>query len=209
MILHGPNPSPFARKAIVVLEEKGIAYEQVMATPFPKTPELLKMHPMGKVPILETDDGTYIPDSSVICAYLERAHPEPALYPADPKDFARALFIEEYADTRIVESVGQIFFEKFVKPNVFKQDTDEEKVKDLLENQLPPTMDYLESQIAKGSETLLDTFSIADVALGAHLGGMRFAGMELDGDRWPGVVGYVEALWARPSFVKAMGGGTA
>jgi len=204
MILHGPTPSPFARKALVALEEKGITYEQVSIVPFPKTPELLKMHPMGKIPILELDDGTYIPDSSVICAYLERAHPKPALYPADAKDFARALFIEEYADTRIVEVIGQIFFEKFVQPNIFKQDTDEEKVKDLLENQLPPVMDYLESQIPKGSKTLLDSFGIADIALGAHLGSMRFAGLELDGDRWPGVVGYVNALWERPSFAKVM-----
>ncbi len=204
MILHGPTPSPFARKALVALEEKGITYEQVSIVPFPKTPELLKMHPMGKIPILELDDGTYIPDSSVICAYLERAHPKPALYPADAKDFARALFIEEYADTRIVEVIGQIFFEKFVQPNIFKQDTDEEKVKDLLENQLPPVMDYLESQIPKGSKTLLDSFGIADIALGAHLGSMRFAGLELDSDRWPGVVGYVNALWERPSFAKVM-----
>jgi len=205
MILHGATPSPFARKALVVLEEKGIAYEQVQATPFPKTPELLKMHPMGKIPILELDDGTFIPDSSVICAYLQRAHPEPSIVPEDPKDFARVLFIEEYADTKIIESVGQIFFEKFVKPNVFKQETDEERVKDLLENVMPPTMDYLESQIAKGSETFLDTFSIADAALGAHLGGMHYAGIEIDGDRWPGVAGYAKALWARPSFKKVMG----
>ena len=102
--------------------------------------------------------------------------------------------------------MGQIFFEKFVKPNVFKQETDEERVKDLLENALPPTMDYLESQIGKGSETLLDTFSIADASLGAHLGGMRFAGVALDADRWPGVASYAEKLWARPSFAKAMGG---
>ena len=204
MILHGPNPSPYARKALVALEEKGIAYEQVSTVPFPKTAELLKMHPMGKVPILELEDGTFVPDSSVICAYLERAHPAPALYPADAVDFARALFIEEYADTRIVEVIGQIFFEKFVQPNIFQQDTDEEKVKDLLENQLPPVMDYLESQISKGSKTLLDGFGIADIALGAHLGGMRFAGLELDGDRWPGVVGYVNALWERPSFAKVM-----
>jgi len=205
MILHGATPSPFARKALVVLEEKGIAYEQVQATPFPKTPELLKMHPMGKIPILELDDGTFIPDSSVICAYLQRAHPEPSIVPEDPMDFARVLFIEEYADTKIIESVGQIFFEKFVKPNVFKQETDEERVKDLLENVMPPTMDYLESQIAKGSETFLDTFSIADAALGAHLGGMHYAGIEIDGDRWPGVAGYAKALWARPSFKKVMG----
>ena len=109
-------------------------------------------------------------------------------------------------DTRIIDSVGQIFFEKFVKPNVFQQETDEERVKNLLENELPPTMDYLESQIGKGSETVLDTFSIADVALGAHLGGMHYAGVEFDHDRWPGVAGYAKALWARPSFAKVMGG---
>ena len=81
MIIHGIAPSPFVRKVMAACEEKGLSYEDKVLIPFPKTPELLKMNPLGKIPILEIADGTYIQDSSVICAYLEKVHPKPALLP--------------------------------------------------------------------------------------------------------------------------------
>ena len=90
MKLYGANGSPFFRKARVVLEEKGIPYETENLVPVPKTPELLAMHPLGKIPILR-DGEVVVPDSSVICAYLEKKHPSPALYPADPADLTRPL----------------------------------------------------------------------------------------------------------------------
>ena len=40
-------------------------------------------------------------DSSVICAYLERIHPMPALYPMDPVEYAKALWFEEYGDSEL------------------------------------------------------------------------------------------------------------
>ena len=58
MKLYGAVPSPFARKCLVALEEKGIAYELENMAPFPKTEELLSMHPMGKIPILKDGETT-------------------------------------------------------------------------------------------------------------------------------------------------------
>lgn len=205
MIVYGATPSPFYRKVAVAFEEKGLSFDRKDMAPFPKTPELLAMHPLGKIPILE-DGGTFIPDSSVICAYLERVHPEPSLYPSDPKDFARALFLEEYADTKGAEVIGGIFFERFVKPNLFQQETDEARVSELVENDLPGVLDYVESQIPEGRDTLLDEFSIADVAFGAHLGGLLFANIEIDASRWPRTAAYLKAVLARPSFQKVMAG---
>src|SRR5258705_9510740 len=87
--------------------------------PVPKTPELLAMHPMGKIPILR-DGDVVVPDSSVICAYLERVQPSPALYPQDAAEFAAALFLEEYADTRMSEIIGGVAFETFVRAQILK-----------------------------------------------------------------------------------------
>jgi glutathione S-transferase len=204
MRLYGATPSPFFRKCVVVLEEKGIPYDVENLAPFPKTDELMSMHPMGKIPILR-DGDTVVPDSSVICAYLERKHPSPSIYPEDPAEFARALFIEEYCDTKVVEGVGQIFFERFVKPNVFQQETDEARVSELLATDVPPVLDWLEKQLPGDGDTLLSRFSIADAALGAHLGGLHFANERLDTARWPRLAAYLETLFARPSFKTAMG----
>jgi len=202
MILHGATPSPFYRKVVVVLEEKGVPYSTKNTAPFPKTPELLERHPLGKIPFLEVD-GTFIADSSVICDYIDRAHPEKPMVPADPKQAARALWLEEYADTKFNEAVGGIFFERFVKPNVFKQDTDEKQVQNLVENALPEPLDYLESQVPDEG-WLVGEFSIADATVGNLLGSLQFARVELDGKRWPKLAAYQKRLFARPSFQKAL-----
>jgi len=203
MKVYGASQSPFVRKVRVVLEEKGIPYEIEHLVPIPKTPELLALHPMGKIPILR-DGGVVVPDSSVICAYLEKKHPSPALLPAEPAELAKALFLEEYADTRANETIGGIFFERFVKPNILRQATDEARVRELQERGLPPLLDYLESQAPEDRDSVLARFSIADAALGAQLANLGAAGVEIDAKRWPRTVRYLQALLERPSFKTAM-----
>ena len=202
LILHGGTPSPFMRKVRVALLEKGLAFENKDLVPFTKTPELLAMHPLGKIPVLE-HDGTIIPDSSVICAYLERIHPEPRLYPEDPKDYARALFLEEYADSRLAEAIGPVLFERFIRPNIFKQETDAERVREALENEIPPAFDWLEGQLSGGETLAGPRLSIADVAVGAQLQSLVFAQEAIDESRWPKLASYASKLHARPSFEKA------
>jgi glutathione S-transferase len=49
----------------------------------------------GLVPVLQTPDGSVIPDSMAIVAWLERETPEQALWPADPAGRAQTdIFIE-------------------------------------------------------------------------------------------------------------------
>jgi len=203
MKLYGASGSPFVCKARVVLEEKGIPYQTEHLVPVPKTPELLALNPIGKIPILR-DGDVVVPDSSVICAYLEKKHPSPALYPAEPAAFARALFLEEYADTRLAEVLLGILFERFVKRIVFQQEPDEARVKDLLEREVPPVLDYVESQIPDDRDSVLARFGIADAALGAQLGSLILSGVEIDATRWPRTARYQRALLARPSFKTAM-----
>jgi glutathione S-transferase len=206
MKLYGVKGSPFVRKALVVLEEKGLSYElETMVSVSPKSPELLALHPMGKIPILR-DGELVVPDSSVICAYLEKKHPSPALYPADPADFAKALFLEEYADTAIFAVLSPVLFERVVKRFVFKQPPDEARVAEQLDHQLPPVLDYLESQLPADRDTALARFSIADAALGAQLGTLTLSGVAIDAARWPRTARYYELLMKRPSFVAATSG---
>jgi len=51
-------------------------------------------------PVLELD-GRAIGDSTAIIAALEERYPEPALYPEDPDDRARALALEEFFDEEL------------------------------------------------------------------------------------------------------------
>jgi glutathione S-transferase len=206
MKVHGARQSPFVQKVLLVLEEKGLAYE--LGPPNPG------LHPQGKMPVLE-DGDVVVPDSSVIAAYLERKHPRPALYPEDPTELARALYLEEYADTQMAEGMGAIVLERFVKPSLLGQPTDEARLRELLAaastrwlgkptsaagQPIAAVLDFLEVELPSDRDTVLARFSIADVALGAHLGWLAAAGLELDAKRWPRTARYRGALLARPSF---------
>ncbi|CTQ56918.1 putative GST-like protein YibF [Roseibium album] len=85
MKLYFANTSPYARKARMVILEKGLAdqVETVFQNPFDESPDLKKANPLGKVPALVTDDGNTVFDSPIICAYLDSLSPETMLIPAD------------------------------------------------------------------------------------------------------------------------------
>jgi len=208
--VHGVPPSPFVRKARVFLAEKGIAYDLVQVTPMPPanaTPEFRQISPLGKIPAY-TDGDFAISDSSVICAYLERANPSPALYPGDPKPYARALWFEEYADTRLSETVGPAFFQRVVRKAFFKQGPDEDAVKKALEG-LPPVLDYLEAQLGDGEYLVGNRFSIADIAVGTQLAQLEHAGESVDAARWPKLAAYAGRILGRPSFKECIAQETA
>jgi glutathione S-transferase len=203
-IVHGGVPSPFVKKTCAFLAEKGVAYEVRALAPFPKTPELLAMNPLGKIPIYQ-DGELVLPDSSAICAYLERVHPKPALYPAVAKAYGRALFAEEFADSKLNEVLGGVFFQRVIRPNFFKQEPDEAAIAKAWAEQIPPALDWVESQVASGA--LGGALSIADIAVGAQLANFRLAGEKIDGARWPKLAAWAERTLARPSFAKLLEGG--
>ncbi len=197
-IIHGANASPFVRKTRVAFAEKGIAYELNPLMPFAPSPEYLKKSPLGKIPCFE--DGDFVlPDSSCITAYLERANPNPPLYPSDPKEYGRALWYEEYADTRLVENLGAVFFERVVKA-MLKQETDEARVKQVLAEGIPPVLDYLEGEIGDREVLVGTRFSVADIATCSPFVNFMHAGESVDASRWPRLAAYVERHHTRPSF---------
>ena len=81
--VYGVPASPFVRKVLVALTEKGIANDREDVIPVNVSAEYRKISPLGKIPAFRDGDLT-LADSSVIIAYLEKTKPEP------PEDF-RAL----------------------------------------------------------------------------------------------------------------------
>src|SRR5215470_15151125 len=82
LVLLGGSVSPFVRKVRVVLGEKGLDYKHEQVNPFGPPPGWREISPLGRIPAFRDGDKV-INDSSVICQYLERRFPKPALYPAD------------------------------------------------------------------------------------------------------------------------------
>jgi glutathione S-transferase len=77
-------------------------------------------------------------DSSVICAYLEKNHPDTPHYPTDAT---------EYADTYLTSSLGTVFFQRVLNPKMFGTPTDEEAVAKVINDDAPIIFDYLEAQL--------------------------------------------------------------
>lgn len=196
-ILHGVNASPFVRKVRVALAEKGIAYELIPVMPMGQTAEYLKISPLGKIPCYQEGDFT-LPDSSCIIAYLERTRPDPALYPSDPKEFARALWYEEYADSKVAAVVTPAFFNRIVK-KMMKQEPDEAAVAASLKD-VEPVFDYLESELGDRPVLVGSHFSVADIAVTSPFVNFTHAGEGVDASRWPRLSAYLERNYTRPSF---------
>jgi glutathione S-transferase len=198
--VHGVNASPFVRKVRVFLAEKGIPYDLEPVIPLNVSPEFRKLSPLGKVPAY-TDGNVTLADSSVICAYVERVHPTPPLYPSDPYEYARALWFEEYADGGLVTIIGpKIFFPLIIAPRFFNQQPDEAAVQKVVDEELPPYFNYLESQLGDAPMIVGTRFSIGDIGLGSQFVNLRHAGFGVDAKRWPKLARYVAGVHARPSF---------
>ena len=206
LVLYGLKGSPFVRKVQVLLAEKGVDYEFAMASPFPAPDWFAAMNPAKRIPVLrdrsvgtEGAAGT-IPDSSAICAYLERKYPEPALYPRAAFEYGRALWFEEYADSELASRVGLGLFRPLVMAKLFGKEPDVERARKTLREELPPVFDYLETSIANRQFLVGDTFGIADISVASQFVNFNHTGATLDAARWPSLAAYVERILARPSF---------
>lgn len=200
-IVHGVSASPFVRKVRVTLSEKGVDYTLEPVMPGMVPDDFVRLNPLRKVPVYQEGDFV-LPDSSAICAYLERQHPEPPLFPREPRAYGRALWIEEYADTEVVGVLAPVFFERVVQTRIFRMACDEERVRDHLDLLLPPVLEVIEDMLAAGgSERALvgERFSIADIAMLSPFLNLRHAGVELDAVRWPRIDAWLSAMLERAS----------
>lgn len=197
--LFGANPSPFVRKVRVYLAEKGIEHEQEQVIPFAPPPDFRERSPLGKIPYFE-HDGRFLADSSVILAYLERRHPDPPLVPEDDYEYARCLWFEEWSDGGLISAVAPVFFQRFVRPNFFKEQADEALVKEALDA-LPDHLGYLEKELADGRDFLAGgRFSVADIAVGSAFVNLFLGGERPDAARFPKLAAYLLRVHSRPSF---------
>jgi glutathione S-transferase len=107
-------PSPFARKARVLLRETGLIDRveeiEVSSTPLNSASEILAANPLGKIPALIREDGPAIYDSRVITRYLDDMA-DAGLYPTTR--LYEVLTLEATADAIMDVTVGMIYGQRF------------------------------------------------------------------------------------------------
>ena len=83
MILYGSSMSPFVRKTLAYISEKGLEVENKAVGIGDPDPAFREASPFGKMPGFRDGDFV-ISDSTAIITYLEAKYPAPALIPVDP-----------------------------------------------------------------------------------------------------------------------------
>ena len=112
MKLHEFAGAPNPKKVRVYLAEKGIAVPSVavdIITGENRRPEFLKKNPMGGLPVLELDDGSYLPESLAIIEYFEELHPNPPMIGTTPLERARVRALERLCELSVLGRIAVIF----------------------------------------------------------------------------------------------------
>ena len=193
------SASPYVRKVQAVLNTKGIDFTINPIIPFGDKSALLALNPLGKTPVYQ-DDNVTLGDSSVICAYLEKNHPDIPLYPIDATEYANAVWLEKYADTHLTPSLGTVFFQRVLNPKMFGTPTDEAAVTKVVNKDAPVMFDYLEAQLDNNDYFVGNSLSIADFALASPFVNAAAAGFTVDSGRWPNLAAFLARTFANPAF---------
>ena len=202
--IHGLPFSAHTRKVIIAALEKGIPYEIVPVLPLTPPPGWTEQSPLGLIPLV-VDGDFQITDSSVICQYLERAYPGSAsLYPGDARQYARALWIEEFVDSGTAAHVLRgLLMQRVFAPKFLNKAPDEKLIEESLTKMIPARFGYLERQLT-GDWFVANTFSVADITVASILMNYHFAGESLDAASYPKLRAFLKRALARPSFRQAL-----
>jgi glutathione S-transferase len=195
--------SPFApnpRRVRIFLAEKNIqmVYVHVDITKGEnRTVEFIEKNPMGGLPVLEFDDGTYLTESVAICRYFEGVQSEPRLMGVDPRDIA---FVEMWNRRMELEVFGPLAnYLQHTHP-MFK-----ERIKQIPEfaemrrDHGLKRIEWLDSILAQRQFVAGDRYTIADITaqvgidVGINLGGLKLPDGVRHIKRWH------EAVSSRPS----------
>lgn len=110
MKLYNAQLSPFSARVRLAIYAKGLDVEIVDGFGSPDLEaELERLNPMHKVPTLLCDGGMALPESEVICEYLEDAGIGPSLRPDDAKERARMRLLSRIGDLYVMEPMTKLF----------------------------------------------------------------------------------------------------
>jgi len=196
--------SAFSRKVRLVLAERRLPFELKLEKPWERRDEYLAMNPAGTVPTLVEENGLVIPDSNVICEYLEEAYPDTALMGRTLAERVEVRRLISWFDGRFNQEVTRnLVGEKFLKRMSGRGQPDVASLRAGYAN-LKAHMGYL-GHLAENRKWLAgNALSLADFAAAGHVSALDFAG-ELDWSLYPGAKEWYARMKSRPCFRGVLG----
>jgi glutathione S-transferase len=198
-VLYHMPLSPYARKVRLVLAEKRLPFELRLEKVWERRTEYLELNPAGTVPTLVEDSGLVIPDSSVICEYLDEVYPESSLMGRTMSDRIEIRRLASWFDGKFAVEVTQnLYGEKYLRRLTRRGLPDPAAIRTGY-TALRYHLDYV-SWLAETRKWLAgDALSLADFAAAAHLSTLDFIG-ELDWTISPPAKEWYARMKSRPSF---------
>lgn len=200
MKIYGFPLSPFVRKVVVAVKEKGLDAELVPSNPSQPDEEFAAVSPFSKIPAFRDGDFA-IADSTAIVTYLDARYPVPALLPAAPEARARAVWFEEVADTVLTPAGAPIVLNRFLRPRIFGTDGDEAAAL-AAEEAIKRPLDYLES--VAGDGWLAGDFSVGDIAVASCLRTLGYTGWQIDTAAYPKLAAWFRRVEEREGWKAAI-----
>ena len=196
MKLYWSPRSPFVRKVMVCAHELGLEdrIEKIYALVSVNqvNADVMRVNPIGRIPALETGNGTFLYDSNVICEYLDAEHGSSRLFPTDRPQRWVALRRLALADGMLETAVmwrGERTKPAPQQSSHFLLACDQKMTRGL--------------EAADEDATALrqDGFDIGEIAIACALGYLDFRFLELDWRaRGPRAAKWFETFNARPSM---------
>jgi len=196
MKLFGTSGSPYARKVRIVLAEKSIAHDYIVARASTPDSPVPAYNPLAKIPTLVRDDGRALYDSPVIVEYLDAFGSGPALI---PDGFDARIEVKRW------EALGDGITEATVNINhEYREPKDKQRSAEWFTKQqlkIDRGLTVMEQDLGRNDYCVFSRFTLADIAAGYALGYLDYA---LPDYEWrsqhPALARLAARLEARPSF---------
>ncbi len=212
IIVHHLNNSR-SQRVLWLLEELGIEYDITRYQRDPKTmlapPELRKVHPLGKSPVI-TDGGLTLGESGAIIEYIVERYGDGRLVPAaGTAEKQRYTYWLHYAEGSIqpmllmklifdrIEKAPMPFFARPIARGISRNTKNS-----FIEPNIKRHLDYMEAELGKTPWFAGNEFTAADVQMSFPLEAAVVRG-GLD-SRWPNLIAFLGCIHARPAYKRAM-----
>jgi glutathione S-transferase len=198
-VLYHQPLSPYSRKIRLVLSERRLPFELKLERPWDRRPEYLELNPAGTVPTLVEDDGLVVPDSGVICEYLDEAYPDTALLGRTRLERVEVRRLVAWIDGRFARDVtDNLLGEKYFKRAAGRGHPDSAALR-MGYGHLKSHIAYF-AWLAETRKWLAgNTLSLADFALAGHLSALDYTG-EIDWSESGAAKDWYARMKSRPCF---------
>ena len=203
-----------SQRILWLLEELGLPYEIVRYQRDAKTmlapPELRRVHPLGKSPVVTTDDGLTLAESGAIIETVVARYGQGQLAPAagTPEALRYRYWLHYAEGSAMPPLLLKLVFDKientpmpfFVKP-IAKAISGKAK-SGFITPQITTHLDFMEAELGKSLWFAGDTFTGADIQMSFPVEAAQSRG-GLNASR-PKLMAYLERIRARPAYQRAL-----